>query len=45
MGLKMNLRMITNNRAVDPGIGFLTKSILKPFERATAMPPAWKLRI
>ena len=30
MGLKMNLRIITKNRAADPEIGFLTKSISKP---------------
>ena len=29
----------------DPEIGFLTKSILKPYGRATAMPPAWELKI
>ena len=31
------------NHAADPEIGFLTKSILKPYSRATAMPPAWEL--
>ena len=43
MGVKMNLRIITKNHAVDPEKGFLTKSISKPYGRATAMPPAWKL--
>ena len=45
MGLKMNLRIITKNRAADPEIGFLTKSILKPNGCATAMPTAWKLKV
>ena len=39
----MNLRIITKNRAADPDIGFLTKSISNPYG-ATAMPPAWELR-
>ena len=39
----MNLRIITKNHAADPEIGFLTKSISKPNDRATAMPTAWKL--
>ena len=43
MGVKMNLRIITKNHPADPEIGFLTKSISKPYGRATAMPPAWKL--
>ena len=43
MGVEMNLRIITKNHAADPEIGFLTKSILKPYGRATAMPPAWEL--
>ena len=42
-GCKMNLRIITRNNAADPEIGFLTKSISKPYGRATAMPPAWEL--
>ena len=41
----MNLRMITKNHAADPEIGFLTKSISKPYGRATAMPPASELRM
>ena len=44
MGLKMNLRIITKNRAADPEIGFLTKSILKSYGRAVAMPSAWELK-
>ena len=40
----MNLGIITKNHAVDPEKGFLTKSILKPYGRATAMPPAWELK-
>ena len=41
----MNFNIITKNCAADPGIGFLTKSILKPYGRATAMPIAWELRM
>ena len=44
MGVKMNLRMITKNPAVDPEIGFLKISILKQYGRAKAMPTAWELR-
>ena len=40
----MNLGIMTKNHAVDPEKGFLTKSILKPYGRATAMPPAWELK-
>ena len=40
----MNLGIITKNHAVDPEKGFLTKSILKPYGRATAMPPALELK-
>ena len=43
MGVKMNLRIITKNHAADPEIGFLTKSILKPYGCATTVPPAWEL--
>ena len=43
MNVKMNLRIITKNRAADPEIGFLTKSILKHYGRGAAMPTAWKL--
>ena len=41
----MNLRIITKNHAVDPEIGFLTKSISKPNSYATAMPRAWELTV
>ena len=41
MGVKMNLRIKRKNHAADPEIGFLTKSISKPYGRATAMPTAW----
>ena len=44
MGVKINLRIITKNNAADPEIGFLTKSISRPYDRATAMPTAWKLK-
>ena len=43
MGVKMNFRIITKNHAADPEIGFLTKSISKPFGRATVMPTVWDL--
>ena len=39
----MNSRIITKNLAADPEIEFLTKSLSKPYGRATAMPPAWEL--
>ena len=39
----MNLRIITKNHEADPEIVFLTKSISKPYGRATALPPAWEL--
>ena len=42
MAVKINLRIITKNHAADPEKGFLTKSISKPYGRATAMPPAWE---
>ena len=45
MVVKMNLMIITKNHAADPEIGFHTKSISKPYDRATAMPTAWKLRV
>ena len=41
----MNFRIKPKNHAVDSVIGFLTKSISKPYSRATAMPPAWELTI
>ena len=40
MGVKMNLRIITKIDAADPEIGFLPKSISKPYGGATTMPPA-----
>ena len=43
MGVKINLRIITKNLAGDPAIGFFTKSISKPYDRAKVMPPAWQL--
>ena len=43
MGVKMNLRIITNNHVSDPVKGFLTKSTSKPYGRATAMPTAGEL--
>ena len=43
MGVIMYSRIITKNHETDPEIGFLTKSILKPYGRATAMPTAWEL--
>ena len=39
----MNLRIITKNDAADPEIGFLTKSILKQYERTAAVATAWEL--
>ena len=41
----MNSRIIKKSLAADPEIGFLTKSISKPYGRAMAMPTAWKLRL
>ena len=40
MGVKMILRIIVKNLEADPEIRFLTKSISKPYSRATAMSPA-----
>ena len=45
MGEKMNLRMIKKNHEADQEKVFLTKSISKPYDRATAMPPAWELTL
>ena len=39
----MNLRIITKSHQAESEIGFLTKSILKPYGRAAAMPTVWKL--
>ena len=43
MAVKINLRIIMQNDAADPEIGFLKKSISKPYGHATAMPTAWEL--
>ena len=43
-GCKMNLRIIMINHAAYPEIRFLTKSISKPYGRASTMPPAWELK-
>ena len=40
----MNLRVITKNHAADPEIRFLTKSILRPYSRAAAMPTTRELK-
>ena len=40
----MNLRIVTRNRAADSKIGFLIKSIFKPYGRAAAMTKACELR-
>ena len=45
MDVKMNLRILMKNHAADPEIGFLAKSILKPYGHATGMPTAWELRV
>ena len=39
----MNLKIITTNHAADSKIRFLTKSILKPYGHAAAIPTAWEL--
>ena len=41
--VKIYLRIKTKNHTADPEIGFLTKSISKPYGRATAMPTAWEI--
>ena len=43
IAVKMNLRIITKNRAADPEIRFLAKSIITSNGCATAMPTAWEL--
>ena len=43
MAVKMNLRILTKYHAANPEIGFLIKSISKPYGRGTAMPTAWEL--
>ena len=45
ISVQMNLWMITKNHEGDPEIGFLTKSISKPYGRATAMPLASELSL
>ena len=44
MFTKIKLRIVTKNHVADQETGFLTKSISKPSDRATAMPPAWELK-
>ena len=39
----MNLIIIMKNHAADPEIGFLTKSISKPYDHAMAMSTTWEL--
>ena len=43
MAVKMNLRIKTKNNAADSEIGFLTKSIRKPYSRHADMATAWEL--
>ena len=43
MSVKINLRIIMKNLAADPEIGFLTKSILKPYDREAAITTACEL--
>ena len=45
MGVKMKIRVITKSHASDPEIVFPTKSISKPYGRATAMSTAWELKV
>ena len=40
----MNFRITAKNDAADTKIGFLTRSISKPYGRATAMPRVWELK-
>ena len=42
-GCKSELNDKNEKNAADQEIGFLLKSISKPYGRATAMPPAWAL--
>ena len=44
MCVKMNLSIIRKNNVADPETRFLAKVILKPYGRATALPPAWELK-
>ena len=41
----MNFRIKKKNQAADPEIGFLTKSISKPYGHAMAKPTAWDLML
>ena len=43
--VKIKFRIITKNHAAYPEIRFLTKSISKPYGRATAIPTAWDLNL
>ena len=43
MGVKINLKIIRKNHAADYEIGFLSKSISKPFGCTTTMPKALEL--
>ena len=43
MNVKINFRQITKNHAADPKIGFVIKSISKPYNRATTMPSVLEL--
>ena len=45
MSVKMNLRIIAKNRAADPEIGFLIKSLSQSNGHATTMPTARELRM
>ena len=45
MAQKINSRIIRENHSADPEIGFLTKSILKPFGHTAAMPTALELKM
>ena len=40
MGVKMNFRIKNKNHRADPEIGYLTKSILKPYDRRTVISTA-----
>ena len=42
MSAKINVRIITENHAADLELGFLTKSILKPFGRAVRVREGYK---
>ena len=39
-----NWKIRSTNNGAESEIGFLTKSISKPYGRGTAMPPAWEFR-